>query len=90
MWCGAEMEEIKKVKSNGNLIAYDSCWQYWKMDDCLYSISTDGQRMTYWCSIARLPGYLCKLNFLHGYKFFSGNPNMCVIDREFVGGFIYG
>lgn len=80
-------EEIVSIKKNGRLIALDQTWQYWLKDDILYSLRVDGMNYNIWCGIGRLNAHLHRLLQITGKRFFTENPDMVVIDKDFVGGF---
>lgn len=81
--------EIARIKQNGKLVAIAAGWQYWLVEDILYSVSTTGENYSIWCSLARLNYHLHRLFQITGHRFFTEDPDMLVVDKQFIAGFSY-
>lgn len=79
---------IETVKKYGKLIAIRNGepegFQYWRCNGVIYSISTSGVSLNFWCSENKLESHLHRLWQVTGKKFFTERPDMVVIDKQFV------
>lgn len=81
--------EIMTIKKHGKLIAICNVWQYWIYNGVMYSINVDGMNISFWCSIDRLNRHLYKLYQIHDRLYFTDDPNMVIIDKNFLSKFAY-
>ena len=81
--------DIIKIKQNGKLIAFCNSWQYWLLENVLYSINVEGTVVCVWCGLNRLNAHLHRLWQVTGKKFFSESSDMVVIDKEFLSRYSY-
>ena len=82
--------EIVRIKKHGKLIAFGKEFkQYWLYEGCLYEIGTDAKTMTELCDVASLDDYLLQKYQLLGYKFFTENRSIVVVDKAFLSQFEY-
>lgn len=85
-----ERRQLVEIKKRGHLVAFEhNGWQYWVFDGALYSVHSDGdpERVGIWCSLSRLAPHLARLHQVLGYRFFTENPDMSVVDRDFFAQF---
>lgn len=80
-------KEIAQIKKKGKLIALSPGWQYWVMDDAIYSVSSSGLNYNIWCSVSRLDSHLHRLYQVIGRKFFTEDPTMQIVDKDFISQF---
>lgn len=82
-------KDIIRIKRSGKLVALSPGWQYWLMNDVLYSVSTSGTNFNIWCSVSRLNAHLHRLYQVIGHRFFTDDPAMQIVDRQFISQFSY-
>lgn len=82
-------KDIIKIKKDGHLIAISKDRQYWLKDGTIYSAHVSGLYYDIWCIGSRLDYHLMRLYQIHGYKYFSGDPNKVIINTEFLRKHIY-
>lgn len=86
-------EEMYNIKKNGKLLAFEnreeSGWQYWEYSGIIYSINADNDpsRTSIWCSINRLNRHLHHLWQICGYKHFTEDEDMVIVDKERIAQF---
>ena len=83
-------EEIIQIKKDGKLVAISPGCEYWVKDDVLYSVNSSGTNFIIWCSVSRLEKHLHRLYQITGSRFFTNDPTMVIIDKEFISQFSYG
>ena len=83
-----EEKEIMEIKKSGNLIAVESSWQYWILNNVIYSISVSGTHYSIWCNVSDLNRHLHRLYQITGKKYFTGG-DMVIVDPEFLKKFSY-
>ena len=84
-----ERETILKIKKKGKLIAIGECRSYWVMDGVMYSINTDGESYSIWCSEKEMNSHLHRLMQVIGRKFFSESDDIVIIDNDYIAQFPY-
>ena len=76
--------DIIKIKQSGKLIAISTSWQYWLLDNILYSVNVEGTTLCVWCGLNRLEAHLHRLWQITGKRFFTEGTDVTVIDKDFV------
>lgn len=84
-----ETKEIFNIKKNGHLVALSDCWQYWLLNDIVYAVNVEGTHYSFWCGVSGLARHLVHLYKVLGYRFFTENDSMTIIDKSFFKQFIF-
>ena len=82
-------KDIVRIKKNGKLLAFDKSWQYWLLNDIVYSVNVEGTHCCLWCATSRLNIHLHRLYQIMERKFFTENSAMCIIDKDFFSQYAY-
>ena len=80
----SDIADIRKIKKTGKLIAFIPGCQYWVYNDIVYSVNSDGQSFSVWCSVGDLDRHLRKIHEITESKYFTDNPDCMIVNKEFL------